>query len=148
MPRYVALKFSEVNARAGPDDDYRLLWVYHAKGLPVQVVAESSEWRRVCDPEGNLAWVHARTVDGHRTVIRLAAAPLTIRTAPKPTASVAAYLQPRAVANLARCDKKGSCCDKRGWCRVRAGGVTGWAWGNDVWGLSAAPQCKAPPIKP
>ena len=35
VPRYVTLKFDRVNARAGPGDDHRLLWVYQARGLPV-----------------------------------------------------------------------------------------------------------------
>src|SRR6201991_3487678 len=61
VPRYVSLKFDKVNARAGPGDDHRLLWVYKVKGLPVQVVAETAEWRRICDPDGKLAWVHRRT---------------------------------------------------------------------------------------
>ena len=30
VPRYVTLKFDAVNARAGPSDDHKLLWVYHA----------------------------------------------------------------------------------------------------------------------
>ena len=51
VPRYVSLKFDTVNARSAPGDESRLLWVYHAKGLPVQVVAETPEWRRICDPE-------------------------------------------------------------------------------------------------
>ena len=50
VPRYVSLKFDSVNARAGPSDDHRLLWVFHARGLPVQVIAETEDWRRVCDP--------------------------------------------------------------------------------------------------
>jgi hypothetical protein len=50
VPRYVSLKFDPVNARAGPSDDHRLLWVYHARGMPVQVIAETVEWRRICDP--------------------------------------------------------------------------------------------------
>ena len=83
VPRYVSLKFAEVNARAGPGDDSRLLWVYRAKGLPVQVVAETDEWRRICDPEGGLAWVHKRTTDGRRTVMRLAAGPLPLHSAAK-----------------------------------------------------------------
>ena len=57
VPRYVSLKFDKVNARSGPGDDHRLLWVYHVRGLPVQVVAESNEWRRICDPDGALSWV-------------------------------------------------------------------------------------------
>jgi hypothetical protein len=56
VPRYVSLKFDKVNARAGPADDSRLLWIYHARGLPLQVVAETDEWRRVCDPSGAVAW--------------------------------------------------------------------------------------------
>jgi SH3-like domain-containing protein len=71
VPRYVSLKFDQVNARAAPADDSRLLWIYHAKGLPVQVVAETNEWRRICDPERGLAWVHRRTTDGRRMVMRL-----------------------------------------------------------------------------
>ena len=48
VPRWVVLKFEVVNARSAPGDDSRLLWVYRAKGLPVQVVAETNEWRRIC----------------------------------------------------------------------------------------------------
>lgn len=141
VPRYVSLKFNEVNARAGPNNDHRLLWIFRARGLPVQVVAESSEWRRVCDPEGNLAWVHARTVDGRRTVMRLLSEPLAIRKSPKATAPVAAYLQTRTTANLIRCDKKG-------WCKVRSGGITGWTEASGVWGVSERPQCVAPRVMP
>ena len=38
VPRYVSLKFDKVYARAGPGEDHQLLWVYQAKGLPVQVI--------------------------------------------------------------------------------------------------------------
>src|SRR6516162_10972593 len=75
VPRYVSLKFDKVNARSGPGDDHRLLWVYRVRGLPVQVVAETAEWRRVCDPEGQLVWVHKRTTDGRRTTINMTQAP-------------------------------------------------------------------------
>ncbi len=39
VPRYVTLKFDTVNARGGPGDDYKLLWVYRTRGLPLQIVA-------------------------------------------------------------------------------------------------------------
>ncbi|HVY33356.1 MAG TPA: SH3 domain-containing protein [Caulobacteraceae bacterium] len=134
VPRYVSLKFAEVNARAGPGDDSRLLWVYRARGLPVQVVAETEEWRRICDPEGGLAWVHKRTTDGRRTVMRLAAEPLALRERAKPEAQVNAYLQSRALADLDRCDK--------GWCKLKAGPRSGWAPQNEVWGTAPAAQCR------
>lgn len=134
VPRYVSLKFAEVNARAGPGDDSRLLWVYRARGLPVQVVAETEEWRRICDPEGGLAWVHKRTTDGRRTVMRLASEPLALRERAKPQAQVNAYLQSRALADLDRCDK--------GWCKLKAGSRSGWAPQNEVWGTAPAAQCR------
>ena len=74
VPRYVSLKFDKVNARSGPGDDHKLLFVYKVRGLPLQVIAETSEWRRVCDPEGTLAWVHKRVTDGRRTTMNTTAA--------------------------------------------------------------------------
>ncbi len=134
VPRYVSLKFAEVNARAGPGDDSRLLWVYRAKGLPVQVVAETDEWRRICDPEGGLAWVHKRTTDGRRTVMRLTPQPLPLLEKAKPDAHVSAYLQARALADLDRCDK--------GWCKLKAGARSGWTPAGEVWGTAEAAQCR------
>lgn len=135
VPRYVALKFDEVNARAGPGDDHRLLWVYRVKGLPVQVVAENTEWRRICDPERGLAWVHRRTTDGRRMVMRTQAAPLPLRSAAKPDAPVHAILNARSLAALVRCDSKA-------WCKLRVDGVSGWAQASDLWGTDDKPQCR------
>ena len=78
MPRYVSLKFDKVYARGGPGEDYDMKWVYHVKGLPLQVVAETQEWRRVCDADGSLSWVHRRTPDARRTVMRPQAPPVAM----------------------------------------------------------------------
>jgi SH3-like domain-containing protein len=134
VPRYVSLKFDPVNARSGPGDDHRLLWVFHAKGLPVQVVAETAEWRRICDPDGSLSWVHKRTTDGARTVMRTAAGVTPIRHAPNAGAAIDAYLAARAPAAFDRCDK--------GWCKVQVGAVKGWVDAGAVWGTNDAPQCR------
>jgi SH3-like domain-containing protein len=134
VPRYVSLKFDKVNARAGPGDDHRLLWIYRVRGLPLQVVAETSEWRRVCDPEGAVAWIHKRTTDGRRTVMNTTPRPVTLLKRPKDAAAPAAYLNPRALATLDRCDK--------GWCRVRVDGASGWAREGVLWGSADVPQCR------
>ena len=134
VPRYVSLKFDTVNARAGPGDDHRLLWIYHARGLPVQVVAETSEWRRICDPEWGLAWVHKRTTDGRRMVMNAAPKPLAIHRSAVRESRIVAYLNARALAALVRCNQ--------GWCRIRADGVTGWTPASEVWGVDERPQCR------
>jgi len=134
VPRYLSLKYDPVNARQGPDEEHRLMWTYHAKGLPVQVVAETREWRRICDPNGDLTWVHKRTTDGKRTVMRVQPGDLPLLASPRAGARVTAYLRSQAVAGLDRCDK--------GWCRLRADGAKGWAPETAVWGTAPGPQCR------
>lgn len=136
VPRWVTTKFATVNARGGPGDEHRKLWVYRVKGLPVQVVAETRDWRRVCDAQGGLAWVHKRTVDGTRGVLNLNAGPEPLLAKPQPGAAAQAYLAPGALAKLDRC--------KAGWCRVEAGGTKGWAPAAALWGADdRANRCRA-----
>lgn len=133
VPRYVSLKFDKVNARAGPGDDHKLLFVYRVRGLPLQVVAETSEWRRVCDPEGTLAWVHKRVTDGHRMTMNTSGSPIPLLRRPKDGFRTAAYLNAHALAALDHCDK--------GWCKVRADHVSGWVRQEALWGVTDTPQC-------
>jgi SH3-like domain-containing protein len=134
VPRYVSLKFDSVNARAGPSDDHRLLWVFHTRGLPVQVIAETEDWRRVCDPDGQVSWVHRRTTDGRRTVMRTQPGAATMLDRPGPNGAVTAYLAPRALAALNQC--------KKDWCRISVGRVSGWTQASALWGTDDAPQCR------
>jgi SH3-like domain-containing protein len=134
VPRYVSLKYSDANARSGPGDDHRLLWIYHARGLPVQVVAETSEWRKICDPDGAVAWVHKRLIDGRRMTMRVLPGTLAIHQSPKPVAPILAYMNPRSLAALDRC--------KKDWCRVRVDDITGWVPAAEVWGIDERPQCR------
>lgn len=135
VPRYVSTRFKEVNARGGPGDDYKLLWTFHASGIPLQVVEETFDWRRVCDPEGGLAWVHRRTVDSDRRVMNLNAADIPISAAPKSGARQSAMLAGRATAALDRC--------KDGWCRIKAGKLSGFVPQSFVWGTDDARQCRS-----
>ena len=134
VPRYVSLKFDEVNARAGPGDDYKLQWVYRTRGLPLQVVAETRDWRKVCDPEGGLAWVHRRTVDAARTVMRIKPEPLGLSRSPRTDSIPIAVLSGRSLAPLQVC--------RAGWCEIQLGDRKGWVREAEVWGSSDQPQCR------
>ena len=134
VPRYVSLKFADVNARGGPGDDYRLLWVYRAKDLPLQVIEETTDWRRVCDPTGAKAWVKATGIDGRRTVIGLKPDPLPLLARPAEGAKTDATLAPRAAAFLDHC--------KQGWCRLKGKGGGGWARASELWGTDDNRQCR------
>ena len=57
--------------RSGPGKDYALLWVYQKKGLPVEVIDEYDQWRRVKDLDGSEGWIHQSVLSGRRMVITL-----------------------------------------------------------------------------
>lgn len=134
VPRWVSLKFDKVNARSGPGDDYPAVWTYRVRGLPLQVVAETREWRKVCDPDGGTAWIHRRTTIGERTVFHRGGQLLPIRTGPKEKSRTRALLAVRGIARLDRCEK--------GWCLIEAGKARGWARASSLWGLSERRVCR------
>lgn len=133
VPRFVSLKFDEMNARQGPGEDHKILWVWRAKGMPLQVVAENSDWRRVQGPDGVPAWVRKQGVTGRRMVIRTLQGDLPMLEEPKAGSKVVAYLKSGAIAALDKSDK--------GWSRIKAGGVSGWVPDAEVWGSGPLPKC-------
>lgn len=136
VPRWISLKFDKVNARAGPGDDHRLLWVYNVRGLPVQVIQETVDWRRVCDPDGGLAWVHKRTTNGERAAMNLQPQQLPLAASPSTGAAVRAFWIPRSLGELKQC--------KGGWCQVQVEDATGWVRQGAVWGGKQGPVCRRP----
>ncbi len=69
LPRYVSLKSKRVNMRVGPGRDYKVQWLYVRKGLPMEIIQEFGNWRKVRDPNGNEGWILHSLLDGKRRVI-------------------------------------------------------------------------------
>ena len=69
VPRFVSLKSDKVNVRKGPATDQSIVWVFSRAGLPVEVIAESDNWRRVRDSEGADGWVFHSLLSARRTVL-------------------------------------------------------------------------------
>jgi SH3-like domain-containing protein len=128
VPRFVSLKESKVNLRAGPGERYPIDWVFTKKGLPVEILQEYDVWRKVRDAEGSVGWVHERLVSGARTVI-VTGAIRTLHADPDAASAPVARAEPGVVARLLEC---------RGpWCRVEAQDIKGWLKRDEVWGVFA-----------
>src|SRR5262249_56552680 len=57
------------SGRGGPATDQAIVWVFSRAGLPVEVIAESDNWRRVRDSEGADGWVFHSLLSARRTVL-------------------------------------------------------------------------------
>ncbi len=135
VPRWLTLKSSQVRARQGPGLDYRILWEYRAAGLPVQVIAETREWRKICDPEGAVAWVHRSVVSGRRGAFNASRDAVPIHARRSEDSTVKARFSARSVIALDDC--------RDGWCQLRARKLRGWVAQGSVFGAQTRPLCDA-----
>jgi SH3-like domain-containing protein len=135
VPRWLTLKSDEVHARQGPGLDYRILWEYRAAGLPVQVIAETSEWRKICDPEGAVVWVHRSVVSSRRSLFNPSSEEAPIRAGRSVESAVRARLAPRALISVEACEE--------GWCEVRSRRLRGWVRAQGLFGAQERPLCNA-----
>ncbi len=130
VPRYASLRFDMVNGRAGPSADYPVRWTYQRAGLPVVVVRESKDWRKVRDPIGDEVWINQSQLNEQRMAITTHSGGMYRE--PKLEAPLAARFDPGSVVSLGACGTV--------WCPVNAQGQKGWILRDQLWGADPLPQ--------
>ncbi|CUW49693.1 hypothetical protein B3286c1_0863 [Brucella vulpis] len=133
VPRFASLKPARVNLRVGPGRDYAVSWLFMKAGLPVEIVQEYDNWRRIRDADGTEGWVYQSLLSGKRTAIT---APwlkndkgtmITMRREAAETAGVNAEVEPGVVGTVRECTGQ--------WCRLDMSGVRGWIKQSELWGV-------------
>ncbi len=132
LPRFVSLKAERVNVRAGPTKENDVSWVYTRAGLPVEIIAEYENWRRIRDWEGAEGWVLHSLLSGRRTALiniktKSADDVVPLHASPETHGAVTAKLQNRVLGTVKRCNG--------GWCRVVGEGFDGWVEQERLWGV-------------
>lgn len=121
VPRFVSLKSDRVNVRLGPSREHDIAWTFVQSGLPVEIIQEFENWRRIRDWEGKQGWVFHSLLSGRRTALvtpweKNNRTPLRVRS--KSDADIVAELEPFVLANVGEC--------AGGWCRVSGEHFNGW----------------------
>ena len=130
LPRFVSLKANKVNVRVGPSRSHPVRWVYQRKGLPIEVLAEFENWRRVRDMDGDVGWIYHTLLDGRRHgLVKPSNGEETANLfdGPSGTGETIAAAEPGVVVALEACGAD--------WCQAQAGGYTGWIAKRDLWGV-------------
>jgi SH3-like domain-containing protein len=133
LPRFVSLKAKSVNLRVGPSVDYAVAWRYLKSGVPVEIIQEYDNWRRIRDADGTEGWVNQALLSGERTAVT---APwmrgkgegifVNMRRDAMANSAVIAKIQPGVVVKVGECNGD--------WCRAEADGTAGWVSQNEIWG--------------
>lgn len=130
VPRFVSLKPDRVNVRGGPTRDHEVIFVYVRRGLPVEITAESDNWRRIRDSEGAEGWVYHSLLSGRRTALvspKHKQELLPLHDKPDASSAVLARLQAGVQAAIRRCDGI--------WCQIAGAGFDGWVVQEQLWGV-------------
>jgi SH3-like domain-containing protein len=127
IPRFATLKSDEVNVRTGPGTRYPVDWVFKRKMMPVEIVAEYENWRKIRDWQGASGWVYQGLLTGKRSFI-VPSKTASLYKTPSNAADMVAKLEPEVMGEIRSCSGD--------WCRVRVtGGVSGWLERTDIWGV-------------
>ena len=125
VPRFETLRYSEVNGRVGPSLEHPVRWRYEREGLPVLIVKESQDWRRIQDPDGEEVWMHARMLRAGK--FGMAQTELKLFQTASATSQPIAKLEAGVMVTLL--DRSGD------WVRVSVDGHRGWALQSAIWGI-------------
>ena len=133
VPRFVTLRADEVNLRTGPGEQYPIEWIYVRAGLPVEIIAEFGNWRRIRDFEGIEGWVFHSLLSGQRNVMVQGEDILPLQEEPTDTARTVALVQPGVLGGLDHCPP----ADARDgdWCFVDLEGRRGWLPRDSLYGV-------------
>lgn len=126
LPRFVSLRSDQVNLRVGPGENYPIEWVLTRKEMPVEILREFENWRKIRDWQGTEGWVHERMLTGKRAVV-IKGAVRTLHRQPELASPPVARAEPGVVARLVEC--------RGDWCRIGAADHAGWVQRGDLWGV-------------
>jgi len=133
LPRFVSLKSKRVNMRVGPSREHKILWRYLKPGLPMEIIQEYDNWRKVRDPEGNEGWILHSLLSGKRTAVikpwetDKANGLASMHLESSQNTRTIAKLEPWVLTKVEACDDE--------WCRVSVQNVEGYVAKTTIWGV-------------
>lgn len=126
LPRFVSLRASEANVRTGPGMQYPKQWVLVKQNIPLEIISEYEDWRKIRDIQGDEGWIHKAMLSGKRTaIIRKNGA--NIYRNSDTESEIKAVLEKAVVVNVDSCSQK--------FCKIDISDIEGYILQTDLWGV-------------
>ena len=126
-PYWASISSGRAMMRLGPGENYRGIWLYVRRDLPVRVVDVYQNWRKVEDPDGTTGWMLVSLLSDTRTGIVRGDSPRSMHEEADERSPVRFRAEPGVVGRLSHCET--------GWCRFDVGGRNGFIRADYLWGL-------------
>jgi len=121
-----SLKNNKVNVRLGPYKTYPVKFIYKNKYLPVLIIDEHYNWRKIKDYDNDVGWVHISQLSRSRTTVTTINNEV-IFSSPSIYSKPKAKLEIYQILLVKECNKL--------WCKVKNSKTNGWIKKDHLWGV-------------
>lgn len=123
---FVSLKSSEVNMRVGPGKEYPIIWIFMRANLPMLLIAEFEQWRKVRFIDNTEGWVHKNMISQRNTVIVSEDSVIMYRYSS--TSNPIARVEKNVVLRVLKHESN--------WVKVEINNMKGWIQRKSLWGVA------------
>ncbi|MEL0116823.1 MAG: SH3 domain-containing protein [Pelagibacteraceae bacterium] len=122
---FLTLRNNTTNLRQGPSFDYPIKIFYKKKYLPVLIIDNSDNFRKIKDHENNTGWIHVSQLSKKKAAIVISEKSILFK-------NDTIYSNPLAVLAQGRLCIVLKCNDE--WCKVKTDKFSGWTKKDNLWG--------------
>jgi len=126
VPRFVSLKAQEANVRTGPGMQYPKQWVLVKKYIPLEIISEYQDWKKIRDIQGDEGWIHKAMLSGRRTAI-VRKNSTQVFSKSNISSKKLASLENGVVVKVKKCDLE--------FCKISVSDIDGYISQKSVWGV-------------
>ena len=122
---FLTLKYNRVKVRQGPSFEYPVKFIYKKKYLPIKIIDNKDNFRKITDLKNNNGWIHISQLSKKKSAINIHNLSIIFK---KPNI----YSQPIAKLEKGKIVIVKKC--KEDWCKIITNDYKGWIFKNYLWG--------------
>ncbi len=122
---FLTLKYNRVKVRQGPSFEYPVKFIYKKKYLPIKIIDNKDNFRKITDLKNNNGWIHVSQLSKKKSAINIHNLSIIFK---KPNI----YSQPMAKLEKGKVVIVIKC--KEDWCKIITNDYKGWIFKNYLWG--------------
>ena len=122
---FLTLKYNRVKVRQGPSFEYPVKFIYKKKYLPIKIIDNKDNFRKITDLKNNNGWIHISQLAKKKSAINIHNLSIIFK---KPNI----YSQPMAKLEKGKIVIVKKC--KEDWCKIITNDYKGWIFKNYLWG--------------
>ena len=124
-PKYASIKKDKAYLRYNASFEAEIRYVYNKKGLPILIINEHDNWKRIIDPDGIKGWMHKSMISNKKTFINKKKQDLIKFLQEKNL--IIAVVNTGVIGKIIKCEKL--------YCQVKVNKYKGWLKKEFLWGI-------------